>query len=440
MITLLLFYFYFIASVFLSYRQTPLFLFVLYQMIYFVNPKTKWWASSVPDISYSFYIVLTLLIIFFLKQKDFKANKLEVKSPLILLGGFIFTYSLVYFWAMNPDAHFKNIDALLTAFVLIIVVSKMASTIFHLHCILVGYLVSSTYLGYYISQVGRNSGGRFSGAGMVDAPDANGIAVALLPAIFVAGYYFLFSKRKIYKFMSVVAAAYLANALTQIGSRGSWLALGVGGIFFLYFLFSKSGLLKIRKSYITLLCVVAFSIAPLVVDDALVERLKSIAIADENVAAEKETGSTRVYYWVAALDMAQDYPFGKGAKSFIYLSHLYIPEEVQTGSSRNRSVHSTWFEVLSESGYLGLFLYVSSILLLVVNLRRAKKLSERLLDNTYLKVLVTLEAGFISLLVSMSFINRLKAEIFYWMFLFIVIAINLTYKTFNDEQSDEANI
>jgi len=71
-----------------------------------------------------------------------------------------------------------------------------------------------------------------------------------------------------------------------------------------------------------------------------------------------ESAMGRIYAWEAAWNMALDNPiFGVGINNFYYNYFYYSTH----WDGLNHAVHSTWFGVLAESGFLGLFLFVSLI-------------------------------------------------------------------------------
>ncbi|MGY0586407.1 MAG: O-antigen ligase family protein, partial [Paraglaciecola chathamensis] len=93
----------------------------------------------------------------------------------------------------------------------------------------------------------------------------------------------------------------------------------------------------------------------------------------------------------------------------------------------NRAVHSSWFEALSEAGYLGFIVFILIIFTSFTMLRRSKAelAAPEFLDD-YFKV-VCIESMLISYLVAMTFLNRMRSEIFLWCILFIACAYNIYY-------------
>lgn len=66
----------------------------------------------------------------------------------------------------------------------------------------------------------------------------------------------------------------------------------------------------------------------------------------------------RLYAWQAAWGMALDHPFrGVGLSNFYYNYFFYSPH----WDGLNHAVHSTWFGVLAETGFIGIALFVTMV-------------------------------------------------------------------------------
>jgi len=336
-------------------------------------------------------------------------------------------FGITWVWAALPEIHFDAWFNFLKMVIIITVAYKICDSLTSLKIILWGYVAGAAYLGFYINQVGRNSGVRVEGVGTVDSPDANGVSAALAPSIVLCFYFFLNAPKLYMRGLAVLFGALIVNALVLINSRASFLAvLGSMTFFMLHYFFSK---LKKRNQKLKAIGIGMLGIIALgmVVDQSALERFMSIQ-NNTQLSEEKETGSTRVFFWLAAIDMAIDKPFGAGYKGFEYFAPVYIPENIDTGGHRNRSVHSSWFEALTEVGWLGLFLLSLMIYKAYFNMNKCKKiLRDRMLYADYYLV-VAVQSSLISYLISMSFTNRLRAEILYWCILFCAIAYNLYVK------------
>jgi len=87
--------------------------------------------------------------------------------------------------------------------------------------------------------------------------------------------------------------------------------------------------------------------------------METINTAREDLDQADASVRGRVYFWQVAWRMALDHPvFGVGLNGY----NAMYPRYNETGEFEgNRSVHSSWFGVLSETGFPGLAIFVSLI-------------------------------------------------------------------------------
>lgn len=407
----------------MAFVSNPAWAFMLYQVVYFMNPLGRWWGYMVPSLSYSFFTVILMLVVLFKNFKEHQKNRIFAAPQLkwIYLIGLAYISTLGY--ASMPEVNNEAVINFIKLMVIISVAYKLVDTDIKLSGVLAAYMGGATYIGFLAFQVGRNVWGRVESVGTVDAPDSNGIAAAVAPAVVLSVYYFWISKKKLVKLAAMVAGAFVANGVVLINSRGAFLAVIVSMAYFLAFLLFSRFKRPRQKASAMWLIVLGLVAAINVIDEGAIKRFSSIR--QEGMTEEQETGATRVFFWMAAIDMAQDYPFGTGALGFQVHAPDYLPEGIDSGGSRNRSVHSTWFEALTETGYLGLFFLISMLLASFKATRRCKVELVKMNDfDNYYKV-VAIEAAFIAFIVAMSFMNRFRAEILYWCVLFTACAYNI---------------
>jgi len=424
MLHFLLFIITYLSGLVLTFRLSAAFIFVLYEAIYFFFPSNRWWGHLVPDISYSFYTVILMIIITIINFKKTAHNKIFAAPQFKWMYLLLLTFGVVSFFAVRPIIHeqfFKNY------LVLIIIVSmayKLVDTDKKLDFAMWGYIFGSWYLSFYIFQMGRNSGDRVEAIGVVDAVTSNAVAAAIAPSIVLCLYYYWSSSKLPLKLIFAVAGIFIANAIVLINSRGAFLAVSCSIMYYIFFMYFSSMQKKMQKATVVWLAVAGLSGVVYIADDSFIDRMGTISQSTE-VNEEQESGATRTVFWNAAWEMAKDFPLGTGTNGFEHYAPIYIPQDVHTGRSRNRAVHSSWFEVLSELGYLGLFF----LIMLFVSSFKATKKCKKLLKtknniNQYFKV-IAIESALISFMVSMLFINRFKAEILYWLILYSACAYNI---------------
>ena len=423
MLNVLMFYALYAAGFLASSFRNPVYAFTLYEAVYFFNPQQRWWGNLVPDISYSFFVVVLLIGLTVVNYGQIKQNKLLSTPQFRWMYVFLFLYFIAYFYAVLPEAHF---DATIYFVKLIFIVSiayKLCDSDTKLNYILYGYIFGAWYIGFVAFQTGRNWGARVEGIGTVDSPDSNGIAAAIAPSLVLCLYYFWTSKNWLLKGLVVIAGVFIANGLVLINSRGAFLAAAAGLGYFMFHLYFSSFQRKYQKSMAIFITVAGLAGSAVLVDTTFVERIKSIS--STKTTTEQESGSTRTYFWKAAWEMTKDHPFGTGYRSFNYYAPLYIPENIHTGGSKHRSVHSTWFETLTEVGYLGLFVFILMLYSAYRTLGLCKKmLREANQVDKYFKI-IAIQAAFIAFIIAMSFLNRMRAEILYWLILYTACAYNI---------------
>lgn len=414
----------YIGGFILALRALPVYAFLAYQAVYFFNPEKRWWGVMIPDISYSFYLVVFMMGLLLAKYKAFAHNKWLASPPIrwaYLIG---FLYTVAWSYSVFPEHHYQYLTYLIKLLIILSIAYKLIDGPKELKLVLWGYIFSAWYMSFYVFQIGRNSGNRVEGVGLVDSPDANGLAAAIAPSLVLALYYYWTSKSWIKKGLFALAGVFIANSLVLINSRGAFLGVAISILFFMYYMYTSSFQRKNQKLTAVFLTIAGLSGGLYLADDDFISRMTGIT-EEASVDTEKESGGTRMVFWKAAWDMAQDYPFGNGYRGFNYYAPLYIPDDVNTGRKKSRSVHSSWFEALSEIGYLGL---LALIMMIVTAYQGANKCKERLkkcanIDDYFL--MIAMQASLLAFVVAMTFLNRFRAEILYWLIFFLAAAYNI---------------
>ncbi len=132
-------------------------------------------------------------------------------------------------------------------------------------------------------------------------------------------------------------------------------------------------------------------------------------------------------FWWATFDMLEDYPMGMGIGGYKVLSGLYVDDSATNYSVKNRAVHSSWFQLLGDVGWIGAGIFLGLLLSTWRLLGNTKKyLIEQKRTDAYFHM-IALQCAMISFMVTVTFIDRIRAEMFFWLFLFIAAAANIYY-------------
>jgi O-antigen ligase len=114
----------------------------------------------------------------------------------------------------------------------------------------------------------------------------------------------------------------------------------------------------------------------------------------------------RLYAWEAAFGMAVDNPFsGVGLNNFYSNYYYYSPH----WDGLNHAVHSTWFGVLAETGFLGLIVFIMTISSLLKSALHSLREIEHNLCRVHSTIHATAQAvfsGLVGTMVSATFLTQ----------------------------------
>ncbi len=216
--------------------------------------------------------------------------------------------------------------------------------------------------------------------------DPNDLALVLqFPVSFALAYCFFGSKLR--RVLSAACFIVLVLGVLATQSRGGLLGIAAG-VFTMTLIRSRNLILPGIMG--------VMSLGILVVAAGISDR-SSGGAAEEGVDA---SAMGRVYAWVAAFRMAVANPFtGVGLNNFFVNYYFYSPH----WDGKNHAVHSTWFQVMGEIGFLGLALFV---LLLVSSLKVSYQLLKRLKGHVLQPFSEGLWLGTISFCVGGTFLTQ----------------------------------
>ncbi|HDZ8857908.1 TPA: O-antigen ligase family protein, partial [Aeromonas dhakensis] len=108
----------------------------------------------------------------------------------------------------------------------------------------------------------------------------------------------------------------------------------------------------------------------------------------------------RLYAWQAAWGMALAHPLiGVGLSNFYYNYFFYSPH----WDGLNHAVHSTWFGVLAETGFVGLFIFIGMV---VVTLYRTWRCSLAGMPPAVVTAMQGVMASMVGFVISGSFLTQ----------------------------------
>ena len=223
--------------------------------------------------------------------------------------------------------------------------------------------------------------------------DNNGTAVGMLMLVPLAGLVMQTSQSKwVKRFFGGLLIGCVYRALSTYSRGGFLAAIAMGGVWILR---TRH---KVRNLLGTLVVLVIVLPA---LPHAFWNRMGTIRTYEEE---EDKSAIGRFHFWSVAGDMAARNPIlGIGFNSY---NKAYDAYDFSAGKYGNeRSVHSSFFGVLAELGYVGLFLYVLILLnafRACAHVRRVASRNEALVDLG--KGAVALQTSLVAFVVGGSFV------------------------------------
>lgn len=404
-----------ISGFYLAITSGAQWAFYLYQTVYFLNPENRWWFTSLPSIpiSYSFITVILFFLTYAVNVKQYNVNKLREMPQFKWLVLLVVFYALAYFYAVDPVAHKQALIDLVKMLLVLCIGYKVLDSVKKLEWSILAYIIGSAYIGYEAYVVGRNSMNRVEGIGLIDAPEANGTAAAIVASIPLIIFFLWWGNKKL-KLLMLLVGPFIANGLILINSRGAFLGLLIGLLHFMWTMLFSRFKFEHQRKFSFAIILLGLSGAFYLVDDAFIDRMFTLTQPED----ERASGSHRVHIWTSTFDLLEDHPLGVGAYGFELLSPQYVDEDLFFRGQKKKAVHSIWFQALSEIGWQGLITFCLIVISTYLSLAKIKK---RCMDahNHHLFYLShTLQSALITLLVTSSFINQFRVQIVYWLIFF----------------------
>ncbi len=252
--------------------------------------------------------------------------------------------------------------------------------------------------------------------------DENQISALLVMMIPVTVFYSLFVRKASHKVLCYLAVAIqLAEVVVSV-SRGGFLALVAVGVSMI--MFTKKKLLFLILIIIVVTGVVQF---------APPKFFSEIATLKEGT--QEATAHARTEYWRRAMAMFSENPImGKGIAQYPVLSHKYALPGKVLDEGDYLVCHSNWFQILSELGLVGMFLYLAIFYQFfktaIFVTKKYQEIGEGKMGTLeyqfYRNVSIGLAIGMIGFMVAGSFINILIFP-YYYTFVFLMMLVRITF-------------
>ena len=277
------------------------------------------------------------------------------------------------------------------------------------------YVISVGFYGFKggVFTLMTGGGNHVLGPPGTDWGDNNGMSLALLMTMPLTLGLLGWATVKWQRLGLIGGAASFFFAILGTQSRGGFIGLcGLCGMVIM-----RSNRKFLFVCLITISAIVGYQFMP----QSWHERMQTIVNYEQEGSA-----NTRLIQWQYAIDISTERPFfGNGFDAFFYQPYYYL---YVADKDNNRAVHSNYFQVLGEQGYIGIVMYLGLILSMVVGSKREAKRCQHRKDLKWASTLLAaLQFSVIGYAINGITVNTAYIDLFYY--LIAVYALLTTYVT-----------
>lgn len=313
---------------------------LLWSWLGYMNPHRQTWGFAY-DFPFAFIVgIVTMVAFLFSREKKEMPWTRETVLLLVFIGWMGFTT----FFAFYPDLAWVQWDKVWKIQLMVVLTALIIKDEQKLHWLI---WIIALSLGYYgvkggIFTIVHGGVHRVQGPAGTFIGGNNEIALALVMTIPLIRYLHLQAKRQWVKWGLVTAMVLSGVAAIGSQSRGGLLAMLAMGLFLW---------LKTRHRMVTALyMLVAIGIVAAVMPQAWYDRMSTIRTYEQD-----DSAMGRINAWHTAFNVAKDRVTGGGFETFRPPTfRQYAPEPF-----RVHDVHSIYFEVMGEHGFIGFALFMA---------------------------------------------------------------------------------
>lgn len=301
--------------------------------------------------------------------KPFKLNHVEIAICFFILYCILVIPFSIH---IQPAITFvRKLISVALLFFLTTHLSELGPKTFKKHVLIV-LLVSSclsALFSFYTTIIGENIFSHFQDDTLVRISGASDISpndyayMIFLPiAISLRGIFKTIGKKR---FLYICCCIILLLALVFTYSRSAIVALGIS-CFLTAIILGK----KITGTHITIL-LITFSVSLPLLPDAFKDRMLTLISITESSVTEQELSLVRrANYYTVGLNIIKEHPFlGAGPGNFPALHASPSFQSIPEFYGSQRMPHNLYLQIVTETGLVGLVLFLVPIFIIIKNLR-----------------------------------------------------------------------
>jgi putative inorganic carbon (HCO3(-)) transporter len=379
---------------------------ILWSWFSFMSPQRLTYGATT-DTPFAIAVAIATLIAWSFSREP---KRLPADVTLWLIVALMFWLSLTTVFALVPDLPSGKWLATCKSLLFVLITAAMLTNRVRVHALIWIMVISISFYGLKSGIGTLLSGGNATVYGPANTviADNNHFAVALIVVVPLINYIRLNSQMKAVRTGAGVIMGLCLVSVFASYSRGALLGLCGMGVF----LWLKSRARLMPAIAIVLALSIGFNFMP----ERWTDRMNSIGTYDEDTSAQG-----RIAMWQASVAIASQRMLGAGFLGPYNqgVVDLYAP------GTHARAVHSIYFEVIGEHGYIGFFLWILIPIFAWRNGSWIIRHTRQRSDFKWMEDLARmLQVSLIGYLVGGAFLS-----LSYWDFYFTLVAILAAMRT-----------
>lgn len=370
----------------------------------FMNPHRMAWGFST-SMPFAYIVALTTLFSM-LMSKEEKRIPWERESVLLLV--FVAWMLLTTIFAAYPSLAWEQFTKVFKIQFMIFVAMMLITNAWRLRCLVWTIALSLAFYGVKGGIFTIVHGGVYRVQGppgtFIDGNNEIGLALAMTVPLL----YFLARDIRHRWLRPLMYAAVVLTALGAIGTQSRGALLGMAAMGTMFWLKSQ------QKFFVLLLGGLSVLVVTQVMPDEWYARMSTINTYEQDTSA-----MGRVNAWWMAFNLASANFLGGGFETFRYgMFQLYAPDPTNV-----RDVHSIYFEVLGEHGFVGLGMFLLLALFTWRSASAVKQATKLLPERTWLGDLAGMvQVSLVAYLAAGAFLGMAYFDYYYNLVLIIIVA------------------
>jgi probable O-glycosylation ligase (exosortase A-associated) len=407
----------------------PFFGLLVWSWLGYMNPHKLTWgiAYDFPFVQLAALCTLTGMLVTFIRQRSLPNTHLQREGILLVMLCAMFV--ITTFFALRPDLAWLELGKITKIMVMTFVTIMLVDDEKKLRQLLLVIALSIGFFGFKGGIFSLATGGTHVIYGPMNSSLADNTAIAVGMNMVLPMLYYLAKSEPLRWFRRFL---YLMFYLTIIAvpftySRGGMLGLAVVlGMIALGLDFRK----KIAV-FVLILLVIPFAIQQ--VPDQLIDRAETIGNYEEDGSAQARFGA-----WRTAWMLARARPLVGGGFQIIddkTIGRRYNPD---FGAGQG-GVHSIYFEVLAENGFVTLGIFLSLLLSTIMSARKIRKTAVRAGFDDFYCYGYMLEIGIFAYAVTGAFLEFASFDLYYQLVAITIVAKMLLKQKLASLQEETTN-